>query len=68
MLSPFFFENGTLSILDQRMLPEKEVWIPCTEADDVAQAIRTLAVRGAPAIGIAAAYGCALAARSGRTT
>ena len=66
MLSPFFFENGTLSILDQRMLPEKEVWIPCTEADDVAQAIRTLAVRGAPAIGIAAAYGCALAARSGR--
>lgn len=68
MINPFFFENNTLSILDQRMLPEKEVWIPCRESDDVAQAIRTLAVRGAPAIGIAAAYGCALAARSGRSS
>lgn len=65
MISPFLFDRDTLSILDQRMLPEKEIWIPCTKADEVAEAIRTLAVRGAPAIGIAAAYGCALAARSG---
>jgi len=68
MTSPFFFENHILSILDQRMLPEREAWIHCVEAGEVAQAIRTLAVRGAPAIGIAAAYGCALAARSGRNS
>lgn len=66
MISPFLFDHDTLSILDQRRLPGKEVWIPCKNAGEVAEAIRTLAVRGAPAIGIAAAFGCALAARSGR--
>ena len=66
MISPFLFDHDTLSILDQRRLPGKEVWSPCKNAGEVAEAIRTLAVRGAPAIGIAAAFGCALAARSGR--
>ena len=52
-------------LLDQRRLPEEEVELRCASAAEVAQAIRALAVRGAPAIGIAAAYGYALAAARG---
>ena len=52
-------------LLDQRRLPEEEVEMRCSSAAEVAQAIRALAVRGAPAIGIAAAYGYALAAARG---
>jgi len=52
-------------LLDQRRLPDEEVNLECRTAADVAEAIRTLAVRGAPAIGIAAAYGLALAALRG---
>ena len=52
-------------LLDQRRLPDEEVELRCTSAAEVAEAIRTLAVRGAPAIGIAAAYGYALAAERG---
>jgi methylthioribose-1-phosphate isomerase len=52
-------------LLDQRRLPEEEVELVCATAAEVADAIRTLAVRGAPAIGVAAAYGLALAALRG---
>jgi methylthioribose-1-phosphate isomerase len=52
-------------LLDQRRLPDEEVDLECRTAADVAEAIRTLAVRGAPAIGVAAAYGLALAALRG---
>jgi methylthioribose-1-phosphate isomerase len=52
-------------LLDQRRLPDEEVELVCATAADVAEAIRTLAVRGAPAIGVAAAYGLALAALRG---
>ena len=52
-----------LRLLDQRLLPREERWIDCRDAAEVTQAIRDLAVRGAPAIGIAAAWGVALAAR-----
>jgi methylthioribose-1-phosphate isomerase len=52
-------------VLDQRRLPDEEVDLACDTAADVAEAIRTLAVRGAPAIGVAAAYGLALAALRG---
>ena len=58
-------EGDRVVILDQRRLPDAEVELDCRSADEVAEAIRTLAVRGAPAIGIAAAYGYALAARTG---
>ena len=54
-------EGPTLRLLDQRRLPEEERWIECPDAASVAEAIRDMAVRGAPAIGIAAAYGVALA-------
>ena len=52
-------------LLDQRLLPDEVVELECSNAAEVAEAIRTLAVRGAPAIGIAAAYGLALAALRG---
>ncbi|WP_437816588.1 S-methyl-5-thioribose-1-phosphate isomerase [Sorangium sp. So ce1078] len=53
-------------LLEQRELPERERYLTLTDAASVAEAIRTMAVRGAPAIGIAAAYGMALAARAAR--
>lgn len=62
-VQPVRYQAGTLWVLDQRELPHRERWLACTSVDDVAQAIESLAVRGAPAIGIAAAYGVALAAR-----
>jgi methylthioribose-1-phosphate isomerase len=52
-------------MLDQRRLPREEEYLRLTTADEVAAAIETLAVRGAPAIGIAAAYGVVLAAARG---
>ena len=56
--------TGTeLELLDQRRLPAQETWISCRTAVETAAAIRELVVRGAPAIGIAAAYGIVLAAR-----
>jgi methylthioribose-1-phosphate isomerase len=58
-------EDDAVVVLDQRRLPSEEVDLRCASASAVAEAIRTLAVRGAPAIGIAAAYGLALAAERG---
>jgi methylthioribose-1-phosphate isomerase len=48
-------------VLDQRRLPASEVWLDCGDEATLQEAIRTLAVRGAPAIGVAAAYGVAQA-------
>ena len=52
-------------LLDQRQLPNDRVELSCTTIPELAEAIATLAVRGAPAIGVAAAYGMALAALRG---
>lgn len=59
------WQGDHLRLLDQRKLPFDEAWIDCRDANEVAQAIRDLVVRGAPAIGIAAAWGVVLAARRG---
>jgi methylthioribose-1-phosphate isomerase len=64
--APLYWENDALHLLDQRQLPSREVWITCNTDDDVARAIVDMAIRGAPAIGCAAAYGVALGARNGR--
>jgi len=56
------WRGNSLRLLDQRLLPGEEAYIDCTATQELAHAIRTLAVRGAPAIGIAAAYGSVLAA------
>jgi len=52
-----------LRLLDQRLLPQEERWVECRDAAAVTQAIKDLVVRGAPAIGIAAAWGVVLAAQ-----
>lgn len=57
------WENGFLYILDQRLLPHVVEYIKCEDHNDVARAIKEMAVRGAPAIGIAAAYGVVLGVR-----
>ncbi|MFA5028390.1 MAG: S-methyl-5-thioribose-1-phosphate isomerase [Candidatus Methylomirabilota bacterium] len=55
-------ERGSLRLLDQTRLPGEEVYLECRTVEEVARAIRTMQVRGAPAIGIAAAMGMALGA------
>jgi methylthioribose-1-phosphate isomerase len=58
-------EDDAVVLLDQRRLPDEETELRCGSAAEVADAIRALAIRGAPAIGVAAAYGLALAAERG---
>ena len=65
MVAPIAWRRDALELLDQTRLPAEEAWLRCTTADDVADAIRRLAVRGAPAIGVAAAYGVVLGMRAG---
>lgn len=60
------WRGDCLRIVDQRALPDQLVFLDCRSAADVADAIRALAVRGAPAIGIAAAYGAVLGAMTSR--
>ena len=56
--------DSHLQLLDQRLLPREVSYIACHDADSVAEAIRSMVVRGAPAIGITAAYAVALSARA----
>jgi len=56
------WDGSVLKLLDQRRLPFEEVYVDCRSAASVAKAIREMVVRGAPAIGVAAGYGVALAA------
>ena len=65
MLTPLRWHDGALEMLDQRILPTRVEWIRYTSAAGVAEGIREMVVRGAPAIGIAAAYGMAIAAQNG---
>ena len=52
-----FWKQGKLKILDQTQLPSKIVYINCSRAEQIFDAIKKLKVRGAPAIGVAAAWG-----------
>ena len=63
MAVPLRFDDGVLELLDQTRLPQEQIWLGCERPEQVADAIRRLAVRGAPAIGVAAAYGLALGLR-----
>ena len=62
-LRTLYWENGSLFLLDQRLLPERISYLQCRTATDVVTAIKEMAVRGAPAIGVSAAFGMALAAQ-----
>jgi len=62
-ICPVAWVNDAVEMLDQRLLPERETYVRLETCQDVTSAIRNMLVRGAPAIGIAAAYGVVLAAR-----
>jgi methylthioribose-1-phosphate isomerase len=59
-VEPIRWNGDSLELIDQRLLPEKLVYVKCTNATEVANAIRDMVVRGAPAIGCAAAFGVVL--------
>ena len=58
------WEDDKVILIDQRRLPDEETYLTCTDYREVVDAIRTLAIRGAPAIGVAAAMAAALGALS----
>jgi len=59
-VEPIRWRGNGLELLDQRLLPDKKVYVVCRTAQQVAKAIRDMVVRGAPVIGVAAAYGVVL--------
>jgi methylthioribose-1-phosphate isomerase len=68
MLPTIARDNETVVMVDQRKLPAQEIYVRCKTAADVAKAIRTMVIRGAPAIGVAAALGIALGMRRSTAT
>ena len=68
MLPTIAWENDGVVMIDQRKLPSTEVYVTCRTASDVARAIKTMVIRGAPAIGVAAAMGIALGMRRSKAT
>lgn len=58
----FFPEEQMLMLLDQRYLPDQEKWFECRSLRDVIDSIQKMVIRGAPALGVVAAYGCCLSA------
>src|ERR1044072_5376308 len=59
--TPIRYADGKLALLDQTRLPAEEVWLHCPDVEPIPDAIRRLAARGAPAIGVAAAWGLVVA-------
>src|SRR5438067_2316693 len=68
MLPTIAREDDAVVMIDQRKLPVHEVYVRCKTAAEVARAIRTMVIRGAPAIGVAAAMGIALGMRKSKAT
>ncbi len=66
MIAPVRWDGARLVLIDQTRLPTEQVERACATWTEVAEAIRSLVVRGAPAIGVAAAFGVVLAARASR--
>jgi methylthioribose-1-phosphate isomerase len=67
MVENIVYKRGNVTLLDQRLLPGAEKYVTIATPEEMARAIQTLTVRGAPAIGIAAAYGLCLAAAAALT-
>ena len=65
MIEPIRWKGDRLELLDQRLLPDQTTYVICRTAAEIADAIRDMVVRGAPAIGCAAAFGVALDKRNG---
>jgi methylthioribose-1-phosphate isomerase len=68
MLPTIEWKDDAVVMIDQRKLPAAEIYVTCRTAGEVAKAIRTMVIRGAPAIGVAAAMGIALGMRKSRAT
>src|SRR5450759_5477782 len=68
MLPTIAREGDVVVMIDQRKLPSQEVYVRCKTAPEVARAIKTMVIRGAPAIGVAAAWGLALGMRRSTAT
>src|SRR5215831_9578215 len=68
MLPTIEWQPGEVVMIDQRKLPGKEIYIHCKTANEVARAIKTMVIRGAPAIGVAAAMGIALGMRRSKAS
>jgi methylthioribose-1-phosphate isomerase len=68
MLPTIARENDTVVMIDQRKLPAREVYVRCKTPAEVARAIKTMVIRGAPAIGVAAAMGVAIGMRRSQST
>ena len=68
MLPTIAWQDGTVVMIDQRKLPGEELYVHCKTAAEVAKAIKTMVIRGAPAIGVAAAMGIALGMRRSKAT
>ena len=62
-IKPIEYRDGVCRMMDQRRLPTEEIWLEYTDYREIAEAIRSMVIRGAPAIGIAAAFGAAFGAR-----
>jgi methylthioribose-1-phosphate isomerase len=62
--SPLKYENNKLIMIDQRKLPLEEIWLSYDNVEDIADSIKTMVVRGAPAIGCAAAFGFFIGVRN----
>src|SRR2546423_5157229 len=68
MLPTIAREGDVVVMIDQRKLPAEEVYVRCKSAGEVARAIKTMVIRGAPAIGVAAAMGIAIGMRRSKAT
>lgn len=68
MVYPVIWRNNSVSLIDQTRLPNEYTVVEIHRSEDMAQAITTMIVRGAPAIGVAAAYGMYLGAREIETS
>jgi methylthioribose-1-phosphate isomerase len=68
MLPTITREGDVVVMIDQRKLPADEVYVRCRTAAEVAKAIKTMVIRGAPAIGVAAAWGIAVGMRKSKAT
>src|SRR5262245_21337804 len=68
MLPTIAREGDLVVMIDQRKLPSEEIYVRCKTAAEVARAIKTMVIRGAPAIGVAAAMGLALGVRKSKST
>src|SRR5215468_10883218 len=68
MLPTIDWKDDAIVMIDQRKLPSAEIYVSCRTAQEVAKAIKTMVIRGAPAIGVAAAIGIALGMRRSKAS